>query len=455
MEEDRIKKWHRSKKNIIDCNEEDKGNIRKIVWGDFFKYFTIYTIPPLAKVLNQYCEYPLPFLNTPWIIGSTLLMSIVTLSCIISRIFFGDSAMSNFEIFGGLFTFLLKAFLTALLEAMNFPANPLKSLELNTYEIYDKKDPENRKTAEDLYNAIMAKSKFFLGRKRITNHGTFMAGLIGFSLILIPFIMRKLNNIPFFGYNVAESVCIIISDACIFSIISYLFVNFFDGFALYRSMTSSMIRFKNSMTSPWHNNKKRNSRYQVEILVDMTNRKNLKAWLMVHRAISLRRNEFEARILKMGATVGVILVIVSGILIVLGTFENKKIIKEMDDISSLVSLMTAYDNVGLYMITYIVLMLGICLCVLSYVGSNYNYAAKNAITRTLYDIELEVAFNDGDLLESAEQDKVKKIIGDLQRHMSFHVHDLGILGVSFDKVFWSIFGVVSSLFTRQLIRFIF
>lgn len=413
---------------------------------------------------------------------NTFLSMIAILTVILPWLLPQPTFVTPFERRGAIFAYFIRCILTACVESLNIESDTVKSLHLDRFPIQILEDPSNDAlTAKQFYLSIMDLSNFtteisleILWKRKM---GVFSGLTISTGLVIIPMILRFIRGIPFLGKSFFESFCILLSAVVLFGV-SFLLINvFFIGFALYRSMRSSMRRLKNgtlgSRASFIHqenlknedntelrreiqnlqNANKKNMKNMPAIKLNVTIPKNLRAWLNVHEALSRRKDDVAARLLELGATLGVIFFILLMFLIVLESFST-----DYDGMSKseIIDDITSLDHSSIYVFTYLVIVLGISIGVLSLVGNEYNYSAKQLQMHHLYSIQLEATldyYSGNKNLSDEELAKLKNsihLLESVHHHLKNHVKDLGILGISYSKLFWGISGVVSSLLTRQL-----
>lgn len=467
---DTVVKWDQGRRTEFPIHNLDEGFMRKFVMKDFMIFSLIYLCPPLANILNKFADYPLKFVSKKWIVSNSILSIIALLTLILPWLLPQATTVTPFERRGAIFAFFLRCILTACVESLNIESDSVKSLHLERFPIQILEDPSNTKlTAKEFYLSIMDLSKFTteINFKTLIKRkmGLVSGLLISVGLIAIPCFLRYVRGINIFGKSIYESFCIILSAIVIFGV-SFLLINvFFIGFALYRSMRSSMRRLKNGTIGAWEAHVyKENLRNEVgegpinlknvpAIKLDVTIPINLRAWLNVHEALARRKDDVAARLLELGTTLGVFFFVLLIFLIVLESFstdyDGMSKLEIIDDITSL-------DHSSIYVFTFLVFILGASIGVLSLVGNEYNYSAKQMQMNHLYAIQLESTldyYSGNSNLSDAEISKLKNsihLLESVHHHLKNHVKDLGILGISYSKLFWGISGVVSSILTRQL-----
>ena len=235
-------------------------------------------------------------------------------------------------------------------------------------------------------------------------------------------------------------------------------------------MRSSMMRLKNGTLGTWETllekdetlkesvpvikrGKRNSSKNKPVLKLDVTKPQNLRAWLNVHEALNRRKEDVAARLLELGATLGMMFFMLMLFLIVLESFST-----DYDKMSSeeFVADITELDKSSLYVFSYLVVVLGGCMAVLCLVGNEYNFSAKQMQIKHLYAIQLEATldyYSGNDKLTDDETSELKnatKLLESVQQHLNNHVRDLGILGISYSKLFWGISGLISSVVTRQI-----
>lgn len=434
--------------------------MRRIVKKDFLIYCIIYIFPSLAPILNPLADYPLPFVNHQWIakytalnLGTLFVMMLPSLSTA------SASSVSSFERHGAILALLLRCILTACVDAINVRHNPIQLLHLSRYPIHGVGISQ---TAQDFYDSVMGASKSFNNpsRKILTRSWASLccALVISTGLISIPVGLRVWNGVhSFWGDSFWDALCIVLSNTIMFGIMFRLSSVFFLGFALYRSMRRSMLRLRsatvgsNDEEDPADHVEERSPRDVPSMKLNVTEPKNLRAWLKVHEALNLRRDSVAARLLEIGATMGLFFFCVMILLFALESLSESTGAVLLDNIADL-------DKSGLYVSMYLVVVLGVCMGTLSVVGNEYNRAAKEMQIRHLYTIQLESQlnfhsdFDDPPPKALAAMECSTKLLENVQSHLRSHVSELGLLGMSYSRLTWGITGIVSSILTRQFFR---
>ena len=472
---EQVVKWDQGRQTTTEAHPTDRGYMRKIVLKDFCIYAAIYMAPPLAPVLNKFADYELGFTHKRWILVNTMLSAVALFVMTLPSFLPQPSFVTPFERQGAFFAFALRCLLTACVEAINVSHNPIEHLNLSKFPVYPVSGEEDR-TAQDFYNSIMELSNFDPRPtwKNIFNSslGLIAGLLISVGLVSISGVLRLYHHKSIFGNSFGDALCIVLSNCIIFGI-TFLLINvFFIGFSLYRSMRSSMRRLKNGTLGahaaenarveaesprdiPETARARKKGRGTPTMKLDITNPHNLRAWMNVHEALNRRKDEVPARLLELGATMGLFFFFLMIILIAVESFSEDY--SKMTSKEFLVN-MTDLDMSGLYVSTYVVVVLGICMGALSAVGNSYNHSAKSMHIRHLYSIQLETTldYHCQRTVHTPEEAAALKnsaeLLESVQKHLRYHVSELGLLGLSYSRLFWGISGIVSSILTRQFFR---
>ena len=464
MAEGCVVKWDQGRQTATIAHEKDQTFMRRLVKKDFFIYSAIYIFPPLALLLNPQADYPLSFVNTEWIVkytaltaGALCVMGLPSLSGVSSHV-------SSFERNGAFLAFLLRCVLTACVDAINVRHNPIQQLHLSRYPIRTVGSDEDQ-TAQEVYDNIMGKSRNFdPSRKTLwrSRASLICALLISVGLVSIPAALRLCNGHHILGNSFWDALCIVLSNAIMFGIMFRLSSVFFLGFTLYRSMRRSMRRLKSATVGNTGEDEEIDLRLSDDIPREPCNGKshplklnvlearNLRAWLKVHEALNLRKDGVPARLLEIGATLGLFFFSIMLLLLGWESFSESS--------GALLDNMADLDKTSLYVTSYLVVVLGMCMGTLSIVGNEYNRASKDLQIRNLYTIQLEATLEFHSCMDDpppeaiAAMDRSMKLLKNVQDHLRSHIPELGLLGVSYSRLTWGITGIVSSILTRQFFR---
>ena len=460
------KKFDDNERDInIDENEEQEIHISNFVVKDFFLFLFQYLIPPLCLVIDRFADYPLHanrnfFRKLKWIFQNSL-FAILTISVTLYRIYnyinynkattnaiqVDGALIGGFEAFLPLLLFILRSFATSYLEAVNVPTSDIIQRQLINYKIITLNGEIT--TADRYYQTAMQDSNYD-PRVRFNNlkHLTFLAIFTSFTFVLLPYFYRFFYfQIIFLGK--LEMLFTLLSSLLTMIVMSMFLRSFFQSFSLYKSMISSMIRFRKLTVNLEQTPNKQN---EEKVLIDITIPQNLRAWVKVRDALDARKFNLEARVVNIVATVMLFLLILFLMLLFVNSHSSgdEHQYKHNHSLQNLAS-------VNLILLFYLTCLMSICILTLTQIGSTYNYISSTAFLSTLYDIEIQANFNihcNQEITEERREELKSSLLllPIVRSHLQYHTKELGLIGISYSKLYWYIFGVAFPSLLNLIIK---
>lgn len=453
-----VRKWDQGRKTVRRAVHGEDS--RSFVPKDFVIFVLCYAIPPLV-VLNRFADYPLSFNGKPalFALGNTVLLFLVLLNVICP-----GHQLSGFERYGPLIIYIFRSVSVSYMEAVNKKCSI--KLELERYPIVTAEGVKT--TAAAWFTDIEAKSHFsskvqWLSPREL--HMSVLSVVLAGGLMLVPPVQRAVDAgsaWAAFGGGFLEGVVVVLSNVEVFIMACMLLRAFFKCFAFFRSMTNGMSRFKASTVGSYYDSSR--VTHAPSMVVDITAPDNLRAWMNVHDGLHRRQDSLEATMISLAAGGTLVLLAVAAAFVVFTPYTVHTV-EVASDVEGEAPLMMqkvagALSSPSLAAILYLVVVLGVSLVVLTWVGDKYNRSSKAAMINHLYKIQLYASLDlhcDSvkDFLPPAREKQLEtttKLLPVIRSHVADHVHELGLFSFSYSHLFYVISTMVTTMVTKYLFR---
>lgn len=402
--------------------------------------------------------------------------------------------ITGIERYGPFIALLLGNIALPFLEALNTKPRLHVDIPLDQYAAVYVDGTEH--TAADLLAHIESLSRF--SDRKIgfdLSHTSVWSILAGLGAALISPTVRAFTFGTPLGKRWLDIPVVLVSNAVVGALVAVGFRAFLEAFALYRSMASGMHRLKRCAVGSDYEKKcaaaehamrvkegealsssassssssepstkvmkaisrQRSRRRQPPVQMDLTNPVNLSAWLKVHEALSRRSMGLEGKLVLLAASLASVILVVILLLLFVNNANPSEWINEMQDSSE-----DAYKRLfkiggaSLLSLGYLATVLGVSLCALTKIGSDYNSSASSSMLSMLYSVELHAHLDlRGDassrLLTSERKlqlEEALKLLPVAREHLKSHVPHLGLFGFSYSELFFYISTMLVSSVTR-------